>query len=280
VDDDPASGAVIPHDTIATLVSCWRALSDVGATLSEVEWKAPTDLPGWTVQDNLSHIIGTERLLEGLDPAPSAGPAPDHVRNPIGEFNEREVALRRERPGADVLDEWNQLRARRERTLAGGDDQYFDQPMTTPTGPGTMADFLSVRILDCWLHEQDIRRATHRPGNMGGPAAAHTIDRLSRTLPIVVGKRAACPEGRAVTVRITGPVERTIVCEVHGGRAAIVDAPQEEPLATVTLPTEAFVVLATGRPPGDHIGSVAVEAADAAGAGIGRAVVDQLNMMI
>ncbi len=96
--------------------------------------------------------------------------------------------------------------------------------MMTPTGPGTMADFLAIRILDCWLHEQDIRRALGRRGNLDGAAAEHTIDRLIRTLPIVVGKRAACPEGAAVTVRITGPVERIVHCEVHDGRAAIVDA--------------------------------------------------------
>ena len=55
------------------------------------------------------------------------------------------------------------------------------------------------------------------------------------------------PEGAAVTIAITGAVERTVHVEVHDGRAAILDAPTGPLLATVTMPTEAFVVLATGR---------------------------------
>ncbi len=156
------------------MLATWQALSDVGTGLTEEDWKTPTDLPGWSVQDTLSHVIGTERLLEGL-PAPQAlpGDQPPHVRNPIGEFNEREVAARRSRPGADVLAEWDELRAVRQRMLAAAGDEYFQQPMDTPTGPGTMTDFLAARILDCWVHEQDIRRALDLPGRFDVPLRAH-----------------------------------------------------------------------------------------------------------
>ncbi len=95
--------------------------------------------------------------------------------------------------------------------------------MITPVGPGTMTDFLSVRIVDCWVHEQDARRALDMPGNESGAAAEHSIDRLLRSLPMVVGKRAACPEGRAVAFELTGPVRRQVTCEVHDGRAVVVD---------------------------------------------------------
>lgn len=95
-----------------------------------------------------------------------------------------------------------------------------------PTGPGTLGDFLGIRILDCWVHEQDMRRATGIAGNEGGPAAEHTIDRLTRTLPIVVGKRAATPEGASVVFVITGSVQRNIPITVISGRATIVTAPQ------------------------------------------------------
>ena len=271
----------IPTATVDTLVTTWRALSEVCSDLDEAGWKSASGLPGWTVQDVLSHIVGTERFLEGLEPAPPAGVTFAHVRNPIGGLNENEVEWRRRRAGDEVLTEWDVLREQRERTLAAGDAAYYARPMTTPTGPGTMADFLAVRILDCWLHEQDLRRALGRPGNLDGPAAEHTVDRLVRTLPIVVGKRAACPEGAAVTIAITGAVERTVHVEVHDGRAAIVDAPTGPPLATVTMPTEAFVLLATGRAVSDEqADGVTVDAATPDGAAVGRAVVERLNMMI
>lgn len=271
----------IPTKTIDTLIGCWRALSDVCADLTEAEWKRATDLPAWTVQDNVSHIIGTERLLEGLPAAPAHAPELAHVRNPIGDFNENEVEARRDRAGFEVLDEWNDLRRQREQTLMDGDGEYFAQPMTLPTGPGTMADFLAVRILDCWLHEQDIRRALDRPGRLDGDAAEHTIDRLVRTIPMVVAKRAACPEGRAVALHVTGPVERALVCEVRDGRAAFVDDPATEPLCTLTMPTETFVVLATGRRSAAAVAdSVTIDASMNEGRDVGGRVIDRFNMMI
>jgi uncharacterized protein (TIGR03083 family) len=235
-------------EIVATLTATWRALSDVGAGLSEPQWKAPSDLPGWSVQDILSHVIGIERFLEGLPAAdPLPGESPAYVHNFIGELNEREVAARRARLGDEVLAEWDDLRAVRERTFAAADDAYFDQPMQTPTGPGTMTDFLATRIVDCWVHEQDMRRALHLPPTLSGPAAEHSIARLTGSLPMVVGKRAACPEGAAVAIVLSGPIERRLVCEVTGARAAFVESPSAPPLATISLDTECYVLLATGR---------------------------------
>ncbi len=243
MEDRRAVGSIVE-----TLIGAWQALSDVGAGLSEEQWKRSSDLPGWTVQDLLSHLIGIERLLEGLPAAtPLAGDTPAYVHNPIGELNEREVAARRALPGAAVLAEWDELCVIRRRTLAEADDEYFDQPMQTPTGPGTMTDFLATRILDCWVHEQDMRRALDLPSRLSGPAAEHTIDRITRSLPMVVGKRAACPEGAAVAIELSGPIERRFVCEVTGGRAAFVVTPSTPARATIAMDTECYLLLATGR---------------------------------
>ncbi len=229
------------------------------------------------MQDNLAHLIGTERVLQGLPAAAMPTVVGGHVKNPIGQFNEAEVEARRSLSGADVLAEWNDLVDLRVATLRSASDEYFAKEMSTPTGPGTMADFLHIRVLDCWIHEQDMRRAVAMPGNLGGPAAEHTVDRLLRTIPVVVGKRAATPEGRAVIIVIDGDVHRHVVCEVTNGRAAIVAAPSLEPLATVTLDTEAFVVLATGRCAASEI----AERIHIAGEqDLGQRVVDNLNMMI
>jgi uncharacterized protein (TIGR03083 family) len=243
-----------PDDIVDALTTTWRALSELGADLTESQWKSATDLPGWSVQDTFSHLIGTERLLEGLpasDPLP--GEPPRHVRNPIGELNEREVAARRGRRGADVLVEWNELRAVREATLGAADDEYLQQAVATPTGPGTMTDFLDMRILDCWVHEQDIRRALALPPTCTGAAATHTVDRLISALPMVVGKRAACPEGSAVEIQLTGPIERRLVCEVSGGRAAFVGRPSKPAAVSIAMDTECFLLLATGRRAADDV---------------------------
>jgi uncharacterized protein (TIGR03083 family) len=140
-----------------------------------------------------------------------------------------------------------------------------------------MADFLQIRVLDCWLHEQDMRRAVDRPGHTAGPAAEHTIDRLLRTIPILVGKRAATPEGGAVIIDISGDVCRRVVCEVNGGRAAIVDTATHEPLTTIRIDSDTFIVLATGRRGAQSIAERIEITGDVS---LGRRVVDNLNMMI
>jgi uncharacterized protein (TIGR03083 family) len=266
---------MIPTDTVETLIVCFEALSALGTELSEDDWDTPTDLPGWTVKDNLSHLIGTERRMQGLPGTTHrAAPVP-YTKNPIGEANEHEVDSRRDLSGADVLAEWNDVSAQRIATLRSAGDDYFDAPAMTPTGPGTVADFLHIRVLDCWLHEQDMRRAVHRPGHLSGRCAEHTVDRLVRTIPIVVGKRAGTPEGGAVVVRITDGVDRTVVCEVVEGRAKFVDLPSSPPLATITLSTDAFVVLAAGRRTAD-----AVTATVEGDHELAQRVLSNFNMMI
>jgi uncharacterized protein (TIGR03083 family) len=268
---------MIPVDTIDKLEAIWRSVSGLGDELDERQWKLPTDLAGWTVQDNLAHLIGTERKLQDLPAATMPSEMGDHVKNPIGQFNEAEVEARRGVSGAEVLAEWKALVEVRVASLRGADDAYFAREMATPTGPGTMADFLHIRVLDCWIHEQDMRRAVDKPGHLAGPAAEHTVDRLLRTLPIVIGKRAATPEGGAVVVDIAGDVNRHVVCEVTGGRAAIVDAAAADPLATITLDCEAFVVLATGRRTAAAVADRIELAGDQT---LAQRVVDSLNMMI
>jgi uncharacterized protein (TIGR03083 family) len=268
----------VPTDIVATLTGVWAELSRLGAPLAESQWKAATRLPGWNVQAIYAHLIGTERMLEGLPGAPARDPSvpTPHVRNPIGEAVENEVAWRARRSGAEVFAEWEELRATREATLRAAGPAYFTQPVVNPTGPGTMTDFLAVRILDCWIHEQDVRWALDLPARLDGPAAEHTVDRLVRTIPLVVGKRAATPEGRAVRVVISGAVARDLLCEVNGGRAAFVERSAQPPLAVVTFTTEAFVELANGRRPADDLTGVTVEG----DAELGRKVAGRFNMMI
>lgn len=268
---------MIPIQQIDTLEATFLSLSNLGRQLSEEQWKLPTDCPGWSVQDNLSHLVGIEVALSGGKPTSHKSPKFDYIKNAIGEHNENEIDVRRSQSGAQVLEEWNSVSSNRITQLRAADDAYFETPMMMPTGPGTLGDFLGIRILDCWVHEQDMRRATGIAGNEGGPAAEHTIDRLTRTLPIVVGKRAATPEGASVVFVITGSVQRNIPITVIGGRATIVTAPPVEVLCTVQLDSNAFTALATGRQTADQLANRLQISGDN---DLGQRVVTQLNMMI
>jgi uncharacterized protein (TIGR03083 family) len=268
-----------PEDTIAKLENTWSSLAAVCRELSDPEWEAATACPGWSVKDHVSHLIGFERVLNGRPAADHVAPEAAWVRNAIGAANENEVDARRSLPGGEVLAEFEEVTAARLEQLRALPEEAWTAESWTPIGPGTVLDLLQIRVLDSWVHEQDVRRAVGRPGNQTGPAAEHTVDRLARTLAATFGKRAGAPEGASLDVRITGPVERSVFLRMESGRAQRLDAPPENPTVALAMASTTFVSLATGRTTPD--GALAVGEVEQRGdEALGRAVLDNLNQMI
>lgn len=268
---------MIPTDTLDKLFATWSSLDELCAPLSETQWKTSTACPGWSVQDTISHLIGIEHVMIGSEPTAHRSPQRDYVKNTIGEMNEHEVDSRRPLTGAQVLDEWRDIVSRRTADLRVADEAYFETPAMTPVGPGTVADFLNIRVLDCWIHEQDIRRALGIRGHESGPSAEHTIDRLTRTLPIVVGKRASTPEGESVNIRITDPVNRSLFITVVDGRAIAVDTSPVNIRTSISVDSNTFVALASGRTTAEASESQWSATGDKE---LALRIVQNLNMMI
>src|SRR5918993_2848027 len=155
---------------VAALEEEWRELLALLDGLAPEDWGRPTDCPGWTVHDNVAHVIGTEGLMEGR-PAPEVevGDVP-HVRNDMGRFNEQWVVHYRGRPPAEVVADLRSVVAERRASLAGMDQARFDEPADTPGGRDTYGRFMRIRVMDMWFHEQDIREAVGQPGDLAGPA--------------------------------------------------------------------------------------------------------------
>jgi uncharacterized protein (TIGR03083 family) len=229
---------------VENLAIVWSSIDQLCSGLPAGQWDLPTGCPGWTVKDHLSHLVDYEARALG-QPAPEHEPGPlPHVKNEMGQANEIGVDVRRPRPGAQVLAEFRQVtgeRLARLRTLTGQD---LAAPVTTPAGPGTMADLLTLRVMDSWMHEQDIRRATGRPGHVDGPAAGEAVGYFTRFLPYVVGKRAAAPDGSKAVFRIGA--RDPVAVQVAGGRGSLAG---DAGGATVSLaiPVTTFAALAGGR---------------------------------
>jgi uncharacterized protein (TIGR03083 family) len=97
---------VTAEPVIALLDATWASIAELGDQLDEEQWQRPTACPGWSVKDNLSHLVGMENHLRGAPADPPIDERPAHVRNDTGAFNEAAVAARRERPGSAVLTEF------------------------------------------------------------------------------------------------------------------------------------------------------------------------------
>jgi len=241
----------IPKDrTVAALGEVWASLGELLAELSDDQWAQPSPLPGWSVQDNVSHIVGTEAMLSG-----EAGPelevdreANDHVRNDIGAFNEQWVESLRTVPPGEVLAKFRALADVRLATLEAMSDDEWNAESFTPAGKDTFGRFMQIRVFDCWLHEQDIRDAVGRPGHENGLAVEVVLDEMSTALGFVVGKKAGATTGQSVTFALTdgGAVVRQLHVEVDE-RAAVVPELSEPATVTLTMPIGVMTRRCAGR---------------------------------
>jgi uncharacterized protein (TIGR03083 family) len=235
------------QEIVDKLERVWRSIIVLCTPFTDKEWNTPTDCPNWSVQDHVVHMIGTESRLLGR-PAPEHAPQNmSHVKNAIGKLNEVWVDSRRGRPGAEVLAEFREVTDERLRILGAMSEADFSTPTQTPIGPGTVRDFMHIRIFDCWVHEQDIRRAVGRPGHLDGPVAEHAIGRIAMALPFVVGKKAQAPNDTTVVFDITGPAGRLLPIGVEGGRAKLLDTPPAAPTVRLTMDVETLNCLGCGR---------------------------------
>jgi uncharacterized protein (TIGR03083 family) len=229
-------------DTSAT-IEAWRqtfaASIDVCADLTDETWAAQTECPKWTVKDVCAHLVGGEVWMSEGHPPPAEG---------LARIADRPVDERRDASGAEVLAELRDVFALRQRQLAA-DPPDAAEPATTAYGtPVTLGILLTHRAFDGWVHEQDIRRALGRPGNLDAPAAAIARDILLASLARVVAKLAAAPAGSVVRLAVDGPLAFDVAVTVdERGRGHL--APWSGGDASTTLRTgwETYARLAAGR---------------------------------
>lgn len=215
-----------------------RSVVALAGELAAADWDRPTECPGWSVKDQYSHILGIERWL--------LGDADDgEVRTSAN--TELDVEARRADPPGEILGDLRDVIERRVAALRSGAVDLAEV-VTTPFGPAmAYGDFMRHRAFDVWMHEQDVRRAAGRPGNLDGPAADCSRLVLEGALPFVVGKRAAAEPGQAVVVET--PEHRWSVVVGDDRRARFHDGPdgEAEPTVRLRMTWETFFRLGGGR---------------------------------
>ena len=238
-------GELTGAEGIAALEEIWSSITSLTENLSDEQWAAPTDCPGWDVKDHLSHIIGTERSMSGDAAPPLDVAAVSHVKNPIGEANERWVVARRGVPGAQVRLEFIEVMAERCRALRTLDAEGFEKVGWSPIGKVPFRVFLEVRAMDCWIHEQDLRLALDRPGGRGGRGEEVSLFRVEQALGQVLGKGVRPPEGTSISLAIDGPFPSRHRYEIVEGRARSIAGATST--ATVELDALVYLLRFSGR---------------------------------
>ena len=234
-----------------------QALIDLGQSMREADFDRETGCPGWSVKDIYSHVAGVEAFLSGA-PAPEVTvPAYEHLTRPAQQVTEPMVEARRGTPGPDIVEELGHIVQERLAILYGA-NLDMDSDFRGVYGVAPLRDSLATRVLDIWTHEQDVREALNRPGNLDSPAAAVAVERFAMGVPMVVAKRAGVAPGSTVIFDVTGPVVGRVgvrVEEVDGKARGIPlftgeasTGPETEgQTTTITLSTQAFARRAAGR---------------------------------
>lgn len=268
---------IVPKSLVVdALEEEFESLVSLASELRGDEWAAVTACPGWDVQANIAHVIGTESMLAGretpdvqVDEASSG-----HVRNDIGRFNELWVKALADEPPEEVVRLLRSITTERLTALRAMSDAEWNAEGFTPAGQDSYGRFMRIRAFDCWMHEQDIRSAVGRPGHDDGAVVELVLDELAAAVPYLVGKKAGTPPGTRVAIELTGPTSRRWNVAVDR-RAELVEHLEQPATTTIRIPTLTFTRLAGGRlRPADGAYDIAGDE------GIGRTIVENLAFTI
>lgn len=249
---EPTAEALLQPWTIdelrAALDDTWTSLVALCHELEPREWALDTGCPGWTVQDQMAHVAGLESVLSGT-PAPEhelPGDLP-HVRDELGRRMEILVDVRRGWPPEQVVAELEEVIATRREQLRGA---TADTTLPSVFGSGWPAvRSLPIRVVDCFAHEQDVRRATGRSGHLTGPAPEVATVQVLRGWAALMPQRNSTLVGNVIRV---GCVDLGVAFDLDltGDKGRLVEAggvPEVGPRVVVTIGTEALMAHGGGR---------------------------------
>jgi uncharacterized protein (TIGR03083 family) len=238
----------VAHEWIVEgLESIWDAIDKVVRPIAPEDYDRATPCPGWNVRDVLSHLLGFELMMRGT-PAPEIDfEMPDYVRNVIGELNEKFVVAHRDEPGIEVLNQfWDATRTSLQ-ALRNLSDEEWEKVGWSPEGDAPYYRFQETRILDSWIHLQDIRDALLMPEDDHGIGEEVVVNRFESALPYVIGKRAKAPEGSIVRFNLVGRLARSVTVQVVEGRAKAIASTNSDVTLEITTPVALFWRRGAGR---------------------------------
>ncbi len=232
------------HNVVTDLKDSWRNFLKVVDSLEEQSFDLPTSCPNWSVRDIVAHVVGVEKTLLG-EPTPEVVIAEQsHIKNPIGAMNERWVVELHSLDTVDLTTVLHETLLQRQLAVETLDESDFQKLGWSPIGDVPYARFMSIRVFDIWVHEQDIREAT---GNLGGTdtaAARRAYLEAVANMGYVVGKKAALQSDAVVGFHIVGAAPFSVAFK--DGRGVVV-APQKNESCSIGMEMSVYMRLIAGR---------------------------------
>ncbi|MEW1719600.1 maleylpyruvate isomerase family mycothiol-dependent enzyme [Streptomyces sp. NPDC093109] len=241
------------HPSLQNYADAWahsiEAIFELVKPLVDSDWNRRTPCPSWSVRDVVSHVIGMESEMLG-DPRPIHSLPRDlyHIQSESARYMELQVDVRRHHTALENVSELEYTIIRRNRQLRNesrSPDTMVPAPLRKQQ---TLENAMRARAFDVWVHEQDLRYALNRPGNIDSPGSLIVRDALLAALPKVIAKDAGAPPNSAIVIDVTGPLEFLRTVRVNAdGRGTIDGSPSLGPVVTLATDWETYYRLACGR---------------------------------
>lgn len=229
---------------IESLAAVWNALAQVTNNLNAEQWSRPTECPGWDIADQLIHIIGIERQIEGE-------PAPEHdvssisfVHNPIGEMNQQWIAALKPLGPEAIHDLFVEQTRRRLSHLQSLSPEQLETEVWTPMGQQPISEMLKLRLFDSYIHLLDVTRALEVIAPRELQAEQVALGFLLRAIPGILARQKIVSSGDPYTVSVLGENENTWCWEDQGGRVVLSEGFSN---AGITVPAESLLLRFCGR---------------------------------
>lgn len=228
----------------------WDRIRETVEGLGPDDWSRPTPCERWDVHDLVAHLPAVQTLFDGSaeQPPTPEGWEPDPGLSPIDTWTEAGVVARRGWTPAQLLDEIAVARAGHLARLEAADPAGQCQG---PLGKTTEEVLFRTRMLDLWIHVQDLALALNgKPDTADASAAARaTWDTMLSRVPALSVKRAGAVDGQRLRLVIDEPLGFDRVLAVEDGRAGWTDgdAPERDATPLVRAHPVGFALLVTGR---------------------------------
>jgi uncharacterized protein (TIGR03083 family) len=232
---------------VDALDQTWTAIDRLLRDQPESAFDQPTPCPGWNVRDIVSHLLGFELMLRGTPTPAYEGEWPSHVHNVIGQLNEAFVDAHRSEKGHDVLKQFRDATVASLENLRNLSDEEWEKIGWSPEGERPYHRFQETRVLDSWIHLQDIRDGLLQPEDDHGPGEEVVLNRFEAAMPYVWAKRVGARDETTLRLNLSGRNARTILIQMHEGRAIALTSLDEEPTLEITTPTALFWRRCAGR---------------------------------
>ena len=249
-----------PVDTVDLFPGERAAMLDLLSSLAPHEWALPTVAEGWTVHDLALHIllgdigwVSSHRDRHHVFTDAPSGDLTDlsQLVAYINELNARWLTgARRISPPLTITflraidPEMNAVLRRHDLSALNGPVDW--------AGPGPQPLWLNVarQYTERWVHQQQIRDATSRPGLTERHWMHPVLDTFARALPFTL-RDIDAPTGAVAMLVIDGPAGGTWPVVRTDGDWVPDPAPVNAPAATVTLhQDDAWRLMTKGITPG------------------------------